>query len=205
MASMDKGSARHHRAVGAVPNPRELTLDLSTAARPTAWARAVARYKNNVWLPVVGKAAAILCGMIALAAIGASSIARGSGAAAPSALPAASFVAGSFVPFLPSAALSHPASDAGVEGDAASTPEPAPSSPGLTADGKVILNQAGIAELRKLPGVGAKRAQAILDLRQKLGGRFRKLSDVLRVKGIGPRSLAKWKELMVLDAPQPAK
>ncbi len=66
----------------------------------------------------------------------------------------------------------------------------ASASPGLTADGKVILNLATITDLRKLPGIGQKRAQAILDLRQKLGGRFRKVTDLLRVKGIGGKRLA---------------
>jgi competence protein ComEA len=51
--------------------------------------------------------------------------------------------------------------------------------------------------------VGQKRAQAILALREKLGGRFRRLSDLLRVKGIGPKSLRKWKDQVVLDAPKP--
>ncbi len=74
-------------------------------------------------------------------------------------------------------------------------------SAGLTADGKVILNLATITDLRKLPGIGQKRAQAILDLRQKLGGRFRKLTDLLRVKGIGVKRLAKLKDKMVLDPP----
>jgi len=68
----------------------------------------------------------------------------------------------------------------------------------LTHDGKVILNRAGFEELRKLPGVGPKRAQAILELREKLG-RFRRLQDLLRVRGIGPKSLKKLSERLVLD------
>ena len=74
----------------------------------------------------------------------------------------------------------------------------------MTPDGKVILNLASISDLRKLPGIGQKRAQAILDLRQKLGGRFRKVTDLLRVKGIGVKRLAKLKDKMVLDAPPPS-
>ena len=169
----------------------------TTPAPVSSWRRAVENYQKSVWAPVVGKAAAILCGMLALAAIGASSINSGSGVEVPSAAPAASFRAGGFGPFLGQPA---PTADAGSAVDAA-TPE-APRSLGLTEDGKVILNQADLSDLRKLPGVGQKRAQAILDLRSKLGGRFKKLSDLLRVKGIGPKSLIKWKDKLVLDAPK---
>ncbi|HET9955612.1 MAG TPA: helix-hairpin-helix domain-containing protein [Polyangiaceae bacterium] len=75
--------------------------------------------------------------------------------------------------------------------------------PGLTADGKVILNLAGASELRRLPGVGAKRAEAILALRNKLG-RFKSPNDLLRVRGVGLRMLRRWLPLIVLDAPEPS-
>jgi competence protein ComEA len=88
---------------------------------------------------------------------------------------------------------SSPLSDAGS--DAGAMPPAA-----LTPDGKVVLNRAGIDEIRRIPGIGAKRAQAILDLRAKLGGRFKRLSDLLRVKGIGPKSLKKMEAHVVLDA-----
>jgi competence protein ComEA len=169
-----------------------------TAPAPSSsWRRAVERYKKSVWAPVASKALAILCGMLALAAIGASSIASGSksGVEVPSAAPAASFKAGGMAAFLAQKAPEPPA--------ASPPPDAAPPSAGLTEDGKVILNQADVADLRKLPGVGQKRAQAILELRAKLGGRFKKLSDLLRVKGIGPKSLIKWKDKLVLDAPKP--
>jgi competence protein ComEA len=72
----------------------------------------------------------------------------------------------------------------------------------ITADGKVILNLASVAELRKLPGVGPRRAAQIVELREKLRG-FRKLSDLLRVKGIGPKGLHRMLPLLVLNAPPP--
>jgi competence protein ComEA len=62
----------------------------------------------------------------------------------------------------------------------------------------VALNRADAAELRRLPGVGAKRAEAILSLRQRLG-RFRKPTDLLRIKGIGPRTLERMLPLLVID------
>jgi competence protein ComEA len=79
----------------------------------------------------------------------------------------------------------------------------ATTSTGMTEDGKVILNQAGAADLRHLPGVGQKRADAILALRTRLG-RFKQVNDLLRVKGIGVRGLKKILPHVVLDAPKGA-
>lgn len=64
----------------------------------------------------------------------------------------------------------------------------------------VDLNVATEKELRTLPGVGAKKAAAILALRERLG-RFKKVTDLLRVKGIGPKTLAKWRSRLVVGEP----
>ena len=48
---------------------------------------------------------------------------------------------------------------------------------------RIDLNRASPAELMRLPGVGEKRAQAIVAARSKQP--FRRLEDVLAVKGIG--------------------
>lgn len=93
-----------------------------------------------------------------------------------------------------------PAAPAAESGPAA---EPAPGNPppaGMTADGKVILNVASADELTKLPGVGMKRATAIVALRTKLK-RFKHASDLLRVKGIGARGLQRMLPHLVLDPP----
>ncbi len=76
----------------------------------------------------------------------------------------------------------------------------------LTADGRVILNLAAATDLRKLPGIGAKRAVAILKLRDRLG-KFRRVKDLLRIRGIGFRLLKRIKPLVVIDPPpkKPAK
>jgi competence protein ComEA len=85
------------------------------------------------------------------------------------------------------------------------TASPAPASPGAahgraTATEPVYLNHASVDELRRLPGVGPKRAEAILVLRQRLG-RFHRVEDLLRVKGVGRGAVKKWRPLVRLDAP----
>jgi competence protein ComEA len=75
--------------------------------------------------------------------------------------------------------------------------------PGVTEDGRVILNTATAIELTRLPGVGPKRAEAIVQLRNRLK-RFRRTTDLLRVRGIGVRTLKKMLPHLVLDPPAPA-
>lgn len=59
----------------------------------------------------------------------------------------------------------------------------------------INVNTASAAELTKLPGVGEKKAQAILDYRTSKGA-FRNLSDLGKVKGIGPKMLEKLRPLV---------
>lgn len=61
---------------------------------------------------------------------------------------------------------------------------------------RIDLNRAGVTELMRLPGIGEKRAQAIVAARAKQP--FRKPDDVLVVKGIGPKWLAKVKDHVVV-------
>lgn len=57
---------------------------------------------------------------------------------------------------------------------------------------QVNLNTASAAELEKLPGVGPSLATRILDYRTKNGG-FKKIEDLMNVKGIGEKSFLKLK------------
>ena len=49
---------------------------------------------------------------------------------------------------------------------------------------RIDLNRAPVTELMRLPGVGQKRAQALVAHRQR--SPLRRPEDVLRVKGFGP-------------------
>jgi competence protein ComEA len=63
-------------------------------------------------------------------------------------------------------------------------------SPAPVQDGKISINDAGLAELTELPGIGEKKAQAIIDYRR-THGPFRDVNELDRVKGIGSKMLAK--------------
>lgn len=95
------------------------------------------------------------------------------------------------------------AADAGAPEDAGTVAETADAgagsgSPGVSADGKVILNLATEQDLRRLPHVGATRAKAILALRARMK-KFNRVEDLLKVKGFGRRSLARLRPLVRVD------
>jgi competence protein ComEA len=61
------------------------------------------------------------------------------------------------------------------------------------ADSRININTATAAELEKLPGIGPSRAQAIVRDREQ-NGPFRRIEDLDRVSGIGPKTLATLRE-----------
>ena len=67
-----------------------------------------------------------------------------------------------------------------------------------SADDPVVLNTATEADLKRLSGIGPKRAEAILALRARLG-RFHALEDLLKVKGIGRATLKRLRPMLRVD------
>lgn len=55
---------------------------------------------------------------------------------------------------------------------------------------RININTADATQLNKLPRVGDKMAQRIIDFR-KANGAFKKIEDLMKVKGIGPKVFAK--------------
>ena len=75
--------------------------------------------------------------------------------------------------------------------------KPAPSA--ASAQSVVNLNTATLDQLEGLPGVGRATAQRILEYRQKSGG-FKKIEELMNVKGIGEKSFLKLKPLIVVTS-----
>lgn len=194
------------RSADAVDPPQSTGRD--QALVPAGWrARFLGRCKESVWAPVALKALGIGLLMMALAGIGAASIATGAtrGVAVPSGLALLDDVSSPWLRMTgPSGSTAKAAASASpVESPSASArsePPAPPKPPGVTADGKVILNQATAEDLMHLPGIGKKRADAILALRARLG-RFKRPTDLLRVRGLGARRLGRLLPHMVVDPP----
>jgi competence protein ComEA len=79
----------------------------------------------------------------------------------------------------------------------AQSEKPSPSAAVATAP--VNLNTATIDQLQTLPGIGRATAQRILEYRQKAGG-FKKIEELMNVKGIGEKSFLKLKPLIAVAA-----
>jgi competence protein ComEA len=68
----------------------------------------------------------------------------------------------------------------------------------------ININTATPAQLEALPGIGARTAQAIVDHRQKNGG-FKKIEELMNVKGIGEKSFLKLKPMVTVSADKAEK
>ncbi|HEN2627871.1 TPA: helix-hairpin-helix domain-containing protein [Streptococcus agalactiae] len=64
--------------------------------------------------------------------------------------------------------------------------------------GKINLNKADLSSLQTISGVGAKRAQDILDYRDSQGG-FKTIDDLKNVSGIGEKTLEKLRQDVTID------
>ncbi|MDL5386452.1 ComEA family DNA-binding protein [Aeromonas hydrophila] len=63
--------------------------------------------------------------------------------------------------------------------------------------GKVNLNTANINELTALKGIGEKKAQAIVDYREKQG-KFTTVDQLADVSGIGPATLEANRDMIIV-------
>ena len=63
--------------------------------------------------------------------------------------------------------------------------------------GKINLNKATVEELSQLKGIGMKYAERIVQYRDK-NGPFKNVEDLLNVQGIGPKTLEKNKDLIMV-------
>ncbi len=68
----------------------------------------------------------------------------------------------------------------------------------------VNLNTASQAQLESLPGIGASTAKRILEYRQK-NGSFKKIEELMNVKGIGEKSFLKLKPHVTVAAEKAAQ
>lgn len=163
----------------------------------------IERLRESAWFSLAGKGVLGVGALLVLGLVGSGALDRwvvappamaASSArqrAAPEAASARAITSSTAAPSAPSPKASASASAPLVGGPSA-----------MTSDGKVILNLATEVELVKLPGVGPKKAQAILALREKLG-RFKRLEDLVRVRGIKRKFLDRLRPLVVID-PEPA-
>jgi comEA protein len=69
---------------------------------------------------------------------------------------------------------------------------------------KININTASLDELQKLPRVGPQVAQRIIDYRKEHGN-FRKIEEIMKVRGIGERTFNQLKDLITVGADNTGK
>jgi len=76
-----------------------------------------------------------------------------------------------------------------------------PSAAKPTASAPLNLNTATVSQLESLPGIGARTAALIVEYRQKNGG-FKKVEELMNVRGVGEKSFLKLKTLITVIPPK---
>lgn len=175
-----------------------------------ASSRIVARVVGSRFAKPVARAAVATAGLLLLAFIGRTAVSGAMAASTPVASASAA-LASPTPPPLPTLLAAPPpaAPPATAElvlptvqvATAGSTASTRTSHTQATPDDPVFLNTATTEDLRRLPGIGEKRATSIVALRTRLGGRFHAVEDLLKVKGIGRTSLKRLRPLVRLDPP----
>ncbi len=164
-----------------------------------AASRLAARVTSSRFAALVARAVLVAACVALLAIIGYASGPRALASSAPAAafasaaaeVPRAAPVPTTTAAPPPPAALenAHPEPTTAVSPRSRSTASP---------DDPVVLNTATVDDFRRLPGIGEKRAAAMIALRERLG-RFRAVEDLLKVKGIGRAMLKRIRPLVRLD------
>jgi competence protein ComEA len=65
----------------------------------------------------------------------------------------------------------------------------------------ININTASASQLEELPGIGKATADRIVEYRQK-NGAFKKVEDLMNIRGIGEKSFLKLKPLVTVTAPK---
>ncbi|HUQ87335.1 MAG TPA: helix-hairpin-helix domain-containing protein [Vicinamibacterales bacterium] len=81
----------------------------------------------------------------------------------------------------------------------AATQSPTPVAAAEASKPAINLNTATLEQLQTLPGIGPKTAERILEYRTKSGS-FKRIEDLMNVKGIGEKSFLKIKPLVAVSA-----
>lgn len=77
--------------------------------------------------------------------------------------------------------------------------KPASTAPAASAGTPVNLNSATVVQLESLPGIGKATAERIIEYREKNGG-FKKIEELMNVRGIGEKSFLSLKPLITVAA-----
>jgi competence protein ComEA len=77
---------------------------------------------------------------------------------------------------------------------------PTAAKPAVT--GAININTAPSADLEKLPGIGPKTAERIVEYRQK-NGPFKKIEELMNVRGVGEKNFLKLKDMVNVGAAKP--
>lgn len=67
----------------------------------------------------------------------------------------------------------------------------------------VNLNTATSTQLQRLPGIGVRTAERIIEFREK-NGPFKKIEEVMNVQGIGERTFLRLRSQLTVESDQPS-
>lgn len=82
---------------------------------------------------------------------------------------------------------------------AAQVAERGSSTQAQSADGVVNIQTASVEELTRLPGIGPSKAAAIVAFRERT--QFRRIEDLLRVRGIGRATFRRLRPMLTVSGP----